>query len=94
MKGAFELVDSREARDTIAYAPELTGQRIESCGGLRVLPPHLRPRSRVFSNGCYICRDPEYALAGLPLCRECPKCGGHIAADDSLCDSCGHDDCP
>lgn len=44
--------------------------------------------------GCYICEDPEFAQMGLPLCRKCPKCGGHIAADDSVCDDCGYDDCP
>ena len=31
---------------------------------------------------------------GLPLCRKCPKCDGHTAADDSVCDDCGYDDCP
>ena len=41
--------------------------------------------------GCYICEDPEYALMGLPLCTACPKCSGHVAADDSCCDDCGHD---
>ncbi len=37
---------------------------------------------------CYICNDPEYAQMGLPLCRVCPSCGGHIAADDCECDDC------
>lgn len=46
----------------------------------------------VFSPDCYICIDPEYALMGLPLCRACPVCGGHIAADDFRCDGCGLDD--
>ena len=41
--------------------------------------------------GCYICEDPEYALMGLPLCTACPKCGGHVAADDTCCDDCGRD---
>lgn len=41
--------------------------------------------------GCYICDDPEYALMGLPLCYACPACGGHIAADDCVCDDCGRD---
>jgi hypothetical protein len=31
-------------------------------------------------------------LMGLPLCRPCSECKGHIAADDSVCDDCGHDD--
>jgi hypothetical protein len=50
-----------------------------------------RSTSSVYSESCYICRDPEYALMGLPLCYPCSKCGGHIAADDCQCDDCGHD---
>ena len=46
----------------------------------------------VHSATCYICNDPEYAQMGLPLCRKCPKCGGHIPADDYACDSCGYDE--
>jgi hypothetical protein len=46
----------------------------------------------VYSKDCYICNDPEFAQMGLPLCRKCPYCGGHIAADDSVCDECGRDD--
>ena len=46
----------------------------------------------VYSPNCYICNDPEFALMGLPLCHKCPYCGGHIAADDSICDDCGRDD--
>jgi len=42
-------------------------------------------------HGCYICEDPEYSLMGLPLCTACPKCGGHVAADGTRCDDCGHD---
>ena len=43
----------------------------------------------VYSPTCYICNDPEFAQMGLPLCRACPVCGGHIAADDTRCDGCG-----
>lgn len=46
----------------------------------------------VYSTNCYICNDPEFAQMGLPLCRKCPKCGGHIAADDTVCDDCGYDE--
>lgn len=42
--------------------------------------------------GCYICEDPEFAAMGLPLCRVCGVCGGHVAADDIVCDDCGADD--
>jgi hypothetical protein len=40
---------------------------------------------------CYICADPEFSLMGLPLCYACEKCGGHVAADDTVCDDCGYD---
>jgi hypothetical protein len=43
----------------------------------------------VYRAGCYICEDPEFAQMGLPLCRPCPECGGHVAADDTVCDDCG-----
>lgn len=46
----------------------------------------------VYKRGCYICEDPEFAQMGLPLCRPCPSCGGHVAADDSVCDDCGKDE--
>lgn len=49
--------------------------------------------SKVYRKGCYICEDPEFAQMGLPLCRPCPKCGGHIAADDGECDDCHHIEC-
>ena len=41
---------------------------------------------------CYICNDSEFSRMGLPLCRKCPVCGGHVAADDTVCDECGVDD--
>ena len=51
----------------------------------------------VHRDGCYICRDPEFAQMGLPLCKKCPRCtegnngeaAGHIPADDRQCDDCG-----
>lgn len=45
----------------------------------------------VYRQSCYICRDPEFAQMGLPLCKKCKKCGGHIPADDTACDDCGFD---
>lgn len=47
-------------------------------------------KPEVYSENCYICTDPEFALMGLPLCYACYKCGGHVPADDSVCDN-GHD---
>lgn len=43
---------------------------------------------------CYICRDPEFAQMGLPLCYPCPSCQkngktGHVPADDVECTECG-----
>lgn len=48
-------------------------------------------KPEVYSENCYICTDPEFALMGLPLCRKCPICGGHVAADDYMCDN-GHNE--
>jgi hypothetical protein len=58
------------------------------------------PVRGLYRESCYICRDPEFAQMGLPLCRPCPECQragrglGHIAADDDRCDGCGHEDGP
>ena len=47
----------------------------------------------IYSESCYICRDPEFALMGLPVCKPCPvlidgqPCGAHWAADDAECDN-------
>ena|ERR1035437_329298 len=46
--------------------------------------------SEVYNEHCYICNDSEFALMGLPLCYSCYKCGGHVPADDCVCDN-GHD---
>jgi len=43
----------------------------------------------VYDNTCYICRDPEFAKMGLPLCYKCLFCGAHVPADDHLCNN-GH----
>lgn len=54
--------------------------------------PSKRSKSNVAKKpNCYICLDPEYALMGLPLCFACHICGSHVAADESECDTCGHD---
>jgi hypothetical protein len=61
------------------------------------IDPTWRSTPEVYQEGCYICRDPEYALMGLPLCKPCPMCqrqgtgDGHIAADDTVCSVCGYD---
>ena len=50
-----------------------------------------KPDPTIFRAGCYICTDPEFAQMGLPLCYKCPKCNGHVPADDSVCSDCGED---
>lgn len=50
-----------------------------------------KPIEGLYRGSCYICRDPEFAQMGLPLCYPCPVCGGHIPADDTVCTDCGHD---
>lgn len=54
--------------------------------------PYTSTQTGPKRRGCYICEDPDFARMGLPLCRACPKCGGHVAADDTRCDDCGHDE--
>jgi len=53
-----------------------------------------RTKTEVYSDTCYICNDPEFALMGLPLCFPCKMCGGHVSADDTVCDECGYDNNP
>jgi hypothetical protein len=54
--------------------------------------PSKRSKKTVHRDGCFICEDEEFSLMGLPLCKPCIKCAdGHVAADDSVCDRCGHD---
>lgn len=48
-----------------------------------VTPTH----DEIYKSDCYICTDPEFALMGLPVCKPCPMCGVHWAADDSECDN-------
>lgn len=48
------------------------------------------PNDDIYRDDCYICVDPEFAAMGLPLCKPCPECGGHRAADDTVCEN-GHD---
>ena len=52
------------------------------------------PNKDIYKETCYICNDPEYSAMGLPLCYACHYCGGHVAADDVICDDCGKDNQP
>lgn len=58
-----------------------------------IADPSQRSTTTVFKPGCYICEDPEFALMGLPLCYPCKECGGHVPADDAICEN-GHDNQP
>lgn len=55
------------------------------------------PVEGVYRSSCYICRDPEFAQMGLPLCMACPSCEaagrgkGHVPADDVECTDCKAD---
>lgn len=49
------------------------------------------PVPGIYRQNCYICRDPEFAQMGLPLCSKCDACGGHVPADDITCTDCGVD---
>lgn len=49
------------------------------------------PVKSLYREDCYICTDPEFAQMGLPLCYPCPKCNGHVPADDTECTDCGYD---
>lgn len=53
--------------------------------------PSKRTVTTVYDKDCYICRDPEFAMMGLPLCYPCPTCDGHVPADDTVCTECGKD---
>lgn len=78
-----------------AMAKELGGFRFnqdDPFGGLPVIAKEDRAQPGAVSETCYICRDPDFAARGLPLCKACPACGGHVAADDSRCDDCGLSD--
>jgi len=52
--------------------------------------PSKRSVSTVYNSNCYICRDPEFSLMGLPLCYPCKVCGAHVPADHTVCDK-GHE---
>jgi hypothetical protein len=83
-KGLAERArEKTEARFHDPYSTEETALREKWCTS-----------TDVYNETCYICRDPEYALMGLPLCFPCTECGGHVAADDTVCDECGHDEYP
>ena len=57
--------------------------------GFDPLPEDRWSKPVVHHPYCYICNDPDFMTHGLPLCFPCVLCGGHVAADDYICDLCG-----
>lgn len=54
--------------------------------------PYTSSTDALFRSSCYICTDPDFARMGLPLCRTCSDCQGHVPADDTVCSDCGVDE--
>jgi hypothetical protein len=72
-------------------AAECCGVRLDPESPFGIAEAEQPSVPTVHSDNCYICNDPDYARYGLPLCRPCILCGGHVAADDVRCDGCGAD---
>lgn len=53
--------------------------------------PSQRSKKEIHRKGCYICEDEEFELMGMPLCKKCVRCEGHVPADDCICDDCDFD---
>lgn len=73
---------------------EITVTQPEDPAYILLMDPDVSstPVPGAFRDYCYICRDPEFAQMGLPLCKLCPVCKtGHVAADEIECDDCGAD---
>ena len=92
-KGVEMLRENRPLTNFLdQIAQELGAPSYDSAhpfGGLPELPEEEQRKPGATSETCYICRDPDFAAYGLPLCRACPACDGHVAADDTRCDDCG-----
>jgi hypothetical protein len=101
-----DLVDAA-VRDAVECACDDVELRVEMSVPMRPDDPAYwmlfdeftsTPAKGVYDPFCYICRDPEFAQMGLPLCRKCPKCSknpevednGHIPADDDRCTVCSY----
>ncbi len=74
----------------------LTGDRLTPAEAMLFNDSYTSSTDAEHDPNCYICRDPDFARMGLPLCRKCFKCQkadpprpGHVAADDSICTACG-----
>ncbi len=73
----------------------LTGDRLtDGEAFLMSLKKPSKPNEDIYRENCYICRDPDFAAMGMPLCRPCTFCQGHVPADDCVCTDCGKDQRP
>ena len=73
------------------FISPLTGDRLTAAEAMLFNDSHTtKPVKGIYNANCYICRDPDFARMGLPLCKPCLLCGAHVPADDDLCDN-GHD---
>lgn len=64
----------------------------------KLLQDDFTTTPKIHRKGCYICEDMELARMGMPLCSPCCQCrkdnrDGHLAADNPICDDCGHEGC-
>ena len=75
----------------VSFRSPLTGDRLTAVEAKLFNDSHTTtPVPGIYNADCYICRDPDFAQMGLPLCKPCLQCGAHVPADDDLCDN-GHD---
>jgi hypothetical protein len=73
------------------FVSPLTGDKLTEGEAHLFLDSYRSKQTGPKRSDCYICRDPDFAQMGLPLCTACSKCKGHVPADDSVRSDCGHD---
>ena len=81
------------------FVSPLTGDKLTPAEAGLWLDGYTSTSTAEHDPNCYICRDPDFARMGLPLCNKCDQCSkrgeplrpGHIPADDSTCTICGTD---
>lgn len=78
------------------FISPLTGDKLTPAEAALFNDSYTSSTSAEHDPGCYICRDPDFARMGLPLCYPCSVCKetgrqGHVPADDTVCTICGTD---
>lgn len=74
------------------FISPLTGDKLTEMEALLFNDGYTSSPTGPYRSDCYICRGPDFAKMGLPLCRACSKCEGHVAVDDTVCSDCGWDE--